>query len=250
MFEQFCFPDEGLICFTGGGGKTTLMLRLARFLQRRGSVVVTSTVKMSESEIDPSETLVGDVSPSAIKNKIEERKRVFLFQELKNNKYWGFEPGVVASFYRRKLASYVLVEADGSRQLPLKGYAEHEPPLPSLCDYQMIVVGLDALLQPMNESTVARFDILRKFLDVKDRDFLTPPLLIKLLTSPEMYLKNSPSGARCFLCLNKADLMDPEILANWVGVLRVGLQGYCGIAVTSRSGGCFYPANGQNIFKR
>jgi len=50
--------------------------------------------------------------------------------------------------------------------MPLKGYAEHEPPLPAKFDWQVVLVGADAFTQPLNEFTTARFDVLRKFLGV------------------------------------------------------------------------------------
>ncbi|GHS94880.1 hypothetical protein AGMMS50276_08610 [Synergistales bacterium] len=205
-----------LICFTGGGGKTTLMLGLARYLSSRHHVVVTSTTRMSESEIPC------------------EKNCAFLFRELKDGKCYGFTPSAVAELHRRYAPSYVLAESDGARRLPLKGYAAHEPPLPDMFDYQMIVVGADAFLRPMNEQTVARFEIVRDFLGVKTGDMLTPPLLLKLLTSRDMYLKNSPRRTKRILCLNKADLIDSAILASWTNYMRDNLDGYYGISVTGR----------------
>jgi probable selenium-dependent hydroxylase accessory protein YqeC len=158
----------------------------------------------------------------------------FLFRELKDGKYYGFKPHVVASLYRRLHTAHVLVEADGARRLPLKGYAAYEPPLPCLFDYQMIVVGVDAFLQPMNEQTVARFEIVQRFLGVKTDEMLTPPLLLKLLTSSDMYMKNSPRLTKRILCLNKADLIDSASLALWINYLRSRLDGYYGISITGR----------------
>jgi probable selenium-dependent hydroxylase accessory protein YqeC len=205
-----------LICFTGGGGKTTLMLRLARYLRPCRPVIVTTTTRMASSEISSKEKLT------------------FLFRELKNGKYYGFTPHAVASFYRRSKDACVLVEADGARRMPLKGYAAHEPPLPDMFDYQMIVVGVDAFLQPMNEQTVARFEIVQRFLGINTNEMLTPPFLLKLLTSPDMYMKNSPSETKRILCLNKADLMDSASLASWTNYLRSRLDGYYGISITGR----------------
>jgi probable selenium-dependent hydroxylase accessory protein YqeC len=211
------------------------MLRLARHLTPN-SVIVTSTTKMGESEVPPQEALLEDISSGSadIKNKLLEKKRLFLFREFKDGKYHGFAPDAVAALYRSRRASYVLAEADGARRLPLKGYEIHEPPLPDSFDYQIIVVGVDAFLQPMNERTVARFEIVRRFLGGERNETLTPPLLLKLLTSPDMYMKNSPPETKRILCLNKADLMDPASLAVWTRYLRSHLRGYYGIGITGR----------------
>jgi probable selenium-dependent hydroxylase accessory protein YqeC len=241
---------DGLVCFTGGGGKTTSMLRLAGRFGRGGGVIVTSTTRMAASEVELSEVLLTEnfssiYSPdflSGVKDMIEARGRVFLFRRQdgekgeNGEKCIGLPPETVSSLYGMNLARWVLVEADGAMRMPLKGYAGHEPPLPADFGCQVIVVGADALSRPMNEVTTARFEILRRFLGVESNAPLTPPLLLKLLTSPQMYLKNSPPGVRRVLCLNKADLAPPEALAPWVDYLLPRLSMYCGIWVTGGRG--------------
>jgi probable selenium-dependent hydroxylase accessory protein YqeC len=192
---------------------------------------------MATSEVNSSNVLLGNIRTSEIEDKIAKWGYVFLFRERNGEKYIGFEPDVVASFRSLKRAAYVLVEADGAQRLPLKGYAEYEPPLPAYVDWHIIVVGVDALLQPINEKTSARFEILREFLGLGKDAMLTPPLLLSLLTSPEMYLKNSPVGAQRILCLNKSDLMEPVVLEKWVTYLRPRLQEYAGIEVTGQRKG-------------
>jgi probable selenium-dependent hydroxylase accessory protein YqeC len=100
----------GVVCFTGGGGKTTLMLNLARRLGRRYPVIVTATTRMATSEVEPSNVLLGDVDAAEVKNKIVTRGYVFLFKKRNEEKYIGFDPEVVASFHSRKWAAYVLAE--------------------------------------------------------------------------------------------------------------------------------------------
>jgi probable selenium-dependent hydroxylase accessory protein YqeC len=226
MLSDENFPDKGLICFTGSGGKTTLMLRLAHCLKRRIPVLVTSTTHMAVEEADPSHVLLGSTDSAEIKNRITEQGYVFLFQERNENKYVGFSPDIIMSFRRRELAPCILVEADGAQRLSLKGYAEYEPPLPVYMDCQIIVVGLDALLYPMNEDTVARFDIVKQFLGIEKNTMLTAPLLLKLLTSSDMYLKNSPPGTKRILCLNKTDMVRPDTLKKWTTYLCPRLRGY------------------------
>lgn len=50
----------------------------------------------------------------------------------------------------------VLVEADGSKRLPIKAPAEHEPVVPAETALTIGVLGLDALGWPMDERTVHR----------------------------------------------------------------------------------------------
>ena len=47
------------------------------------------------------------------------------------------------------LADYVLVEADGSRTLPLKAHAPHEPVIPAEADQVVCVVGISGVGKPI-----------------------------------------------------------------------------------------------------
>lgn len=218
------------------------MLSHARRLRDRGhSVIVTTTTKMGLEEIDSSgvlsrENFNSDSDfDSAIRDELSARGCVFLCHHIGDDRYFGFIPEAAEALRRRHPGCTLLVEADGARRMPLKGYAEHEPPLPRRFDCQMIVVGVDAFLRPMNGETVARFEMLRSFLGVREGEMLTPKHLVALLNSSDMYLKNSPPETKRILCLNKADLIDPEILSTWIDSLRPALVGYHGIAVTGRN---------------
>lgn len=235
MFTSLDFPRGSFVCFTGGGGKTTLMLSLARYLRERHPVIVTTTTKMGLEEVESPEVMVGDISDSGTEDRIAARGCAFLFHHIQGDRYHGFAPEIIEALHRRHPGCYLLVEADGARRKPLKGYAEYEPPLPGRFDSQIVVVGADALLQPMDGKTVARFEALQDFLHIREGDRLTPSRLATLLNSPDMYLRNSPFETQRFLCLNKADLMESENLAAWTDHLRSALKGYRGVVVTGRN---------------
>ena len=51
-----------------------------------------------------------------------------------------------------RLADYVLVEADGSRRLPLKAHAPHEPVIPKEAGCVLCVVGAHGFDRPIREA--------------------------------------------------------------------------------------------------
>ena len=51
-----------------------------------------------------------------------------------------------------RLADYVLVEADGSRRLPLKAHAPHEPVIPPEAKRVLCVVGARGFGRPIQEA--------------------------------------------------------------------------------------------------
>jgi probable selenium-dependent hydroxylase accessory protein YqeC len=78
------------------------------------------------------------------------------------------------------LADYTLVEADGSRQLPLKAHAEHEPVIPA-CSRQVIcVVGLSGLHRPVAKA-VHRAELFCSLADCSPEDAATPERVARQL---------------------------------------------------------------------
>ncbi|MFQ8767376.1 MAG: selenium cofactor biosynthesis protein YqeC [Oscillospiraceae bacterium] len=51
-----------------------------------------------------------------------------------------------------RLADYVFVEADGSKHLPLKAHAGHEPVVPKEANQTILVLGVSGLGRPIGEA--------------------------------------------------------------------------------------------------
>ena len=102
----------------------------------------------------------------------------------------------------------ILVEADGSRRLPLKAPAEHEPALPTSTTLLVPVMGMDALGAPIDEAHVHRVAWVRHILNLAPDDAttrLTPQMAARLLVHPQGGAKSLPPGARLLPLLNKAE---------------------------------------------
>ena len=129
--------ERGITALIGGGGKTSTMFALAEELKSSGSVIVCTSTRilrpaqypfyeLLDRRPDPGEVVtVGSVDGQ----KLATPKQPF--SELVG------------------LADYVLVEADGSKQLPLKAHAPHEPVIPQETRTVLAVVGIDAIGQPI-----------------------------------------------------------------------------------------------------
>ena len=149
--------QRGITAIIGSGGKTTLLRTLADELPGR-VLLCTSTHFLGYRDLpavlDPTEPAR---SPTG--------KLVDC----------GIPYEVLAS-----LADFVLVEADGSRQLPLKAHAEHEPVIPA-CSRQVIcVVGLSGLHRPVAEA-VHRAELFCSLADCSPEDAATPERVARLL---------------------------------------------------------------------
>jgi len=128
----------GVTAIIGSGGKTSLMLQLCRELP--GRVIVCTSTRIYPPQDLPlaehvSELLPGEkccVGTPAEQGKLAMPRQSFA--EL------------------AALADYVLVEADGSKGLPLKAHLEHEPVIPGCANQTVQVLGLSGLGKPIREA--------------------------------------------------------------------------------------------------
>ena len=151
--------------FVGAGGKTSLLLHLARELAVEGRpVLVTTTTHLADPHGE-GETFARIVfrpdlerpaapdSP-AMPGPVPGVTLLVSRPADEPGKLKGIDPSRVGAL--RKSWPLVLVEADGSKRLPIKAPAEYEPVVPEGADLVVGVVGLDALGWPMDGRTVHR----------------------------------------------------------------------------------------------
>lgn len=135
--------ERGVTALIGGGGKTTLMYTLAEELRRRGTVVVTTSTHIRRPEQYPVLTAADDVAAALV-----EHGAVCVAGETAEGKLCA--PAL--SFETlAALADFVLVEADGSKRLPMKAHAPHEPVIPPNARRTVYVVGADGFGRPIRQ---------------------------------------------------------------------------------------------------
>ncbi len=156
-----CGP--GVICLIGAGGKTSLMFGLARELAGAGSTVLTTTTTNVHfpSKKQSAVTLVSDTAQD-----LAARSASFLKDHRHlsagslhvpgTGKLKGFAAPVIDEIWHTGCFDWVIVEADGSRQLPIKASDTHEPVMPSVTTAVIHVTGLDALNTPLDDDHVHR----------------------------------------------------------------------------------------------
>lgn len=129
------------IWLIGGGGKTTLMFRLASAWALRGeSVICTTTTKIWSHETSAcSDVRIGDFA-SIVKG-LNERpaSMIVVANRLEGGKCHGFSAGEALSF--KPFARRLIIEADGSAERPIKAHASHEPVVAAGASCVVGVVG-------------------------------------------------------------------------------------------------------------
>lgn len=154
-----------VIAYVGSGGKTTFLKQRARELRASGmKVFITTSTRMY---IEPDTLLTDDAQ--AIIRRMEEMGCVMAgiphgekFGPLSEDTYLQ----VCAA------ADAVLVEADGSKRLPLKFPNEAEPVIYDNVDEIIVVCGLQAIGKPARE-VCHRLELVKKCLGIDDETIIT-----------------------------------------------------------------------------
>lgn len=163
-----------IIAVVGSGGKTTLIKKMAARYRNEGkTVLVTTTTRMFIEE----DTLLTD-DAIAIAQALKETGYVMAGvpdgQKIKALSPKTFD-AVCAC------ADVVLVEADGSKCLPLKYPNAAEPVIPENVDEIMVVCGLNAIGQKAKD-VCHRLELVKACLGIEDDALITPAHVQKLIS--------------------------------------------------------------------
>ena len=143
-FPKLLGLRPGVTAVIGSGGKTSLLRRLAEELP--GTVLLCTTTHIRPFEEYP---LLTAPTPEDIRKALTAHRVLCLGTPCENGKLTAPSLSVETL---ATLADYVLVEADGSRQLPLKAHAAHEPVIPAVSRQVICVVGASGFGKPIRES--------------------------------------------------------------------------------------------------
>jgi molybdenum cofactor cytidylyltransferase len=206
LIAAFDLERYRFVHLIGGGGKTTLMLAMAKALAGRGkSVIATTSTRIRRSEGEALEALligndVGELAEQA-RAVLASRNPIVLASRAEDEKVLGFSAGALESLAAAGIAHTLIVEADGAASRPLKAHAPWEPVIASPADLVVAVVGAWCLGQPLDERTVHRADLFAQ----RVGSALGTPLAVRhvaaILFHEEGYLARVPRGADVMLAV-------------------------------------------------
>lgn len=168
-----------IICVVGSGGKTSLIKKLSeQYRSEKKTVFVTTTTHMFIEEdtllTDDADTIIGAL-----------REKGYAMAGIQDGvKFKALSSETYAAVCAH--ADVVLVEADGSKRMPLKYPNSTEPVIPDNADEIIVVCGLNALGQKAKD-VCHRPELVKACLGIADDTIITPAHIQKLVT--EGYLK-------------------------------------------------------------
>lgn len=144
MFLEQLNLNPGILCLTGGGGKTTLAHALADALS--GTVIFCTTTKILPSAELP---VFCEQDAAALQAALARHRAICIGTPTESGK---LTLPLLPFSQLRALADYIIVEADGSKQLPMKAHLPHEPVLPAGYDRWLHIVGASGFARPIKEA--------------------------------------------------------------------------------------------------
>lgn len=221
------------IAFVGAGGKTSAMFRLARELPP--PVIVTTTTHLGIWQTCLGDRWIQSLDVFADAGFAADGVMLVTGQVIKDERVAGLEPVEMDRLYAiaRENGWSLLVECDGSRQLPLKAPAAHEPVIPTWVDQVVTVAGLQGLGKPCNNAYIHRAELFSKLTDLPLEEPVGEEALVKELLNPLGGQKGIPVSAQKIVLLNQADdeglisaatRMAPALLSGFDAVLTGRLK--------------------------
>jgi probable selenium-dependent hydroxylase accessory protein YqeC len=202
-----------LISLCGAGGKTTLMLALAREWVGAGErVLVTTTTKIARDEAAGPWPAMAASSAEEILERAQrpanqQAGALIAYSGVggAGEKLTGFAPELIDRLNSVSHFDRILVEADGSARKPLKAPAAHEPVIPASSDAVIVVAGLNGLGQSLSAEHLFRPEIWARLTGLAPGSPITAESLAKIALDPEGLTKGCPARALRILFLNRAD---------------------------------------------
>lgn len=192
-----------VISITGCGGKTTLMNSLARKLRESGRVLITTSTKIRRPKEDEADYIYDSFSEykksyeknmiTAIGEKIPEKNKLSAIAEEDLLK-------IKDDF------DYILIEADGCRNMPLKMWKNYEPVIYNMSSKTISVFSAKTIDRKISSEFIYNF---HEFKKVIDRDVVDKFVFEKLIKYEPGPFTNS-RGEK-FVFFNQVENREEEI---------------------------------------
>ena len=199
-----------VVALVGGGGKTSAMFRLAReIVERGGRAITTTTTRIFAAQIAlaPAHVPATAATRERVSAALDAHGHVLVIGA--TNPGTGKADGVSLDLFHDLRVWFpdacLLNEADGSRMLPFKAPADHEPVIPGETTLVAPVVGADIFGQPLDADHVHRPELVSALSGAQPGATITPEIVARVLADEQGGCKGVPASARVIVMINKVD---------------------------------------------
>lgn len=201
LTEIFNVKKGDVISIVGSGGKTSLLFKLAEELKKEYKVLVSTSARILMPSYDCYDYLYTNLN-SYIGNKHDNSAGVIVISKDINeetHKLLGiddFDLDVLMQDF-----DIILLEADGSKELPLKGWKNHEPPVLNKTTKTIGVMPSNFINKRIDKEFIYGFDEFNILTD--NSEYINFEAIGKICSNKNGIFKNSKGSL--YLFLNKAD---------------------------------------------
>lgn len=225
LFNKLLGIHRGdVVSIVGSGGKTTLMFTLARELSSKNKVLVTTTTKIYVPHNHEFDFMTCSCEEYCKYNNMK-YNGIYVYGSSidSEGKLIGLEAHILemqAGYF-----DYVLIEADGSKNKPIKGWNYNEPVVAGTTTKTVGVLPIDIIGRRVNNENVHRMEQFINITGSHFEDIINTDHIISLIFHKKGLFKNS-TGER-ILFVNKVETNSAAALFQKLetGILRLN-RGY------------------------
>jgi len=206
------------IAIVGAGGKTTALFQLARQIDGLAWVTTTTHLGTDQMGLADRHFVVQD-DDEFLTDLLKQQKVTLITGPFTlDNRVRSLAPEQLELMRHHADGEKIsiLIEADGSRSIPLKAPGEHEPPIPAWVTHAIVVVGLSVLGKPFTPQWVYRPELFAQLTGLEEGAPVTIDTISGMLVQPQGGLKNMPLQAQKVALFNQADSAEIQALAKSV----------------------------------
>lgn len=214
--------EKSVVSLVGGGGKTSIMFRVAeelKLLHKKLLVTTTTAIYNPGQALYDRLFLWNEKEKLNIEIQSPEKGSITVIGShiTGENKLKGIPVQWVDHLYGNNVYDHILVEADGAKKKPIKAPDLHEPVIPDCTSHLIGVIGFDCYGKNIDDNWVHRPHLLASVAEKELGGVIDAQVIIKLALSPMGLFKNSPHTARKVLFINKVENNDQYIVAVRIG---------------------------------
>lgn len=220
------------VAFAGAGGKTSALFQLARDLPP--PVITSASTHLHVDQVRLADSHWQITTPAQLPALESNLTGVTLFTgPLEKDRAAGLNSATMARLGEECASRNLplLIEADGSRQRPLKAPGDREPVIPMFSNQVVVVAGLAGLGKPLTGQFVHRPEIFSSLSGLEPGESITLDAMARLLAHPAGGQKNIPLSARRILLLNQAD--SPDLQAQGMQLASRLLPAFHSVIISS-----------------
>lgn len=197
LSELFNIKKGDIVSIVGSGGKTTLLFKLAHELKREYRVMVSTSTRILKPSINDYDYLYTNVE-GYINDKNTKNNCVTVISKSINaetNKLIGIDDDDLSILIND--FDIILIESDGSRNLPIKGWKNHEPPVLNKTNKTIGVFPVDYINKKISSDFIYGFDEFNILTD--NSEYISFEAIFKICSKCDGLFKNSKGSLHLFL---------------------------------------------------